>query len=120
MSRFKRLTDAEARTLTRCELLDRIEAEQAYWFRKKTRTAEDDAAFREFTRIMYAYLSPASIAEAMQDTIDYIEGRSPGSYWDTRPGEETPKLPPMDANQHAALDYARRVFGIGERRGEEN
>ena len=74
MSRFKRLTDAEGRTLTRRELLDRIEAEQAYWFRKKTRTAEDEEAFCEFTRIMYAYLSPASIAEAMQDTIDHIEG----------------------------------------------
>ncbi|MGH3284423.1 MAG: hypothetical protein ACRDPD_07020 [Streptosporangiaceae bacterium] len=120
MSRFKRLTDAEARTLTRRELLDRIEAEQAYWFRKKTMTAGDDAAFREFTRIMHAYLSPAWIAEAIQDTIDYIEGRSPGSYWDTRPGEESPRLPPMDANQRAGLDYARRAFGIGGRQGEEN
>lgn len=54
MSRFKRLSDTEARTLTRRELLDRIEAEQAYWFRKKkSMTPEDDAAFREFTRIMY-------------------------------------------------------------------
>jgi hypothetical protein len=113
VSRFKRLTDAEARALTRRELLDRIEAEQRYWFRKKARTPEDDAAFREFTRIMYAYLSPASIADAMQDTIDYIEGRSPGRYWETRPGEEIPKLPPMDDNQRAALDYARRAFGIG-------
>lgn len=113
MARFKRLTDAEARTLTRRELLDRIEAEQQYWFRKKTRTDEDDAAFREFTRIMYAYLGPDSVAEAMQDTIDHIEGRSPGGWWDARPGEETPKLPPMDANQRAALDYARRAFGIG-------
>jgi hypothetical protein len=121
MSRFKRLSDAEARTLTRRELLDRIEAEQAYWFRKKkSMTPEDDAAFREFTRIMYAYLSPASIAEAMQDTIDHIEGRSPGRYWDTRPGEEVPKLPPMDDSQCAGLDYARRVFGIGERQGGGN
>jgi hypothetical protein len=121
MSRFKRLTDTEARTLTRRELLDRIEAEQAYWFRKKkTMTPEDDAAFREFTRIMHAYLSPASVAEAIQDTIDYIEGRSPGGYWDTRPGEETPRLPPVDANQRAALDYARRAFGIGGRQGGEN
>lgn len=120
MSKFKRLTDAEARTLTRRELLDRIEAEQAYWFRKKNRTADDDAAFREFTRIMYAYLSPASVAEAMQDTIDYIEGRSPGRYWDTRPGEETPKLPSMDDSQRAGLDYARRVFGIGGHQGREN
>jgi hypothetical protein len=119
MARFKRLTDAEARTLTRRELLDRIEAEQKYWFRKKGRTAEDAAAFREFTRIMYAYLGPASIAEAMQDTIDYIEGRSPGGYWDARPGEETPRLPPMDANQSAALDYARRAFGIGTARDAE-
>lgn len=63
---------------------------------------------------MYAYLSPASIAEAMQDTIDYIEGRGPGNYWDTRPVEESPKEPPMDDNQRAALDYARKAFGIGE------
>jgi hypothetical protein len=45
---------------------EEIEAEQAYWFRKKkSMTPEDDAAFREFTRIMCAYLSPASIAEAI-------------------------------------------------------
>lgn len=110
MSRFKRLTDAEARTLTRAELLDRIEAEQAYWFRKKARTAEDDAAFREFTRIMHAYLDPAA---AMQDTIDHIEGRSAGGYWETRPGEDVTSLPAMDDNQRAGLDYARRAFGIG-------
>ncbi|MGH3155548.1 MAG: hypothetical protein ACRDNF_03065 [Streptosporangiaceae bacterium] len=112
MSRFKRLTDAEARTLTRGELLDRIEVEQAYWFRKGTHTAQDDAAFREFTRIMHAYISPS---EAIQDTIDYIEGRSSGNYWNTHPGEETPKPPPMDATQRAGLNYARRVFGIGGR-----
>jgi hypothetical protein len=105
MSRFKRLTDAEARTLTRRELPDRIEAEQAYWFRRRSRTAGDDAAFREFTRIMHAYLSPASVAEAIQDTIDYIDGRSPGSYWGTRPGEETPKLA-RDEDRHRILSVA--------------
>ena len=110
MARFKRLTDAEARSLTRGELLDRIEAEQAYWFRKRARAAEDDAAFREFTRIMYAYLDPAA---AMQDTIDHIEGRSAGGYWKTRPGEDDAVLPAMDENQRAGLDYARRAFGIG-------
>ena len=36
------------------------------------------------------------------------------------PGEEIPKLPAMDENQCASLDYARRAFGIGERQGEEN
>ncbi|HEY2088623.1 MAG TPA: hypothetical protein VGH54_21710 [Mycobacterium sp.] len=114
MARFKRLTDAEARTLTRRELLDRVELEQKYWFRKKHRTAEEDEAFREFTRIMYAYLSPASVAEGMQDMIDHIKGRGPGGYWARRSGEEAPGLPPVDENQRAGLDYARRVFGIGE------
>src|SRR6266705_5716211 len=103
MSRFKRLTDAEARTLTRRELLDRIEAEQAYWFRKKAMTPEDDAAFREFTRIMHAYLSPASIAEAIQDTIDYIEGRSPGSYWDTRPRRGDLRVAPRSEEHTSEL-----------------
>jgi hypothetical protein len=118
--RFKKLTDAEARALTRRELLDRIVAEQEYWFRKRARTAGEDAAFREFTRIMYAYLGPGSIAEAMQDTIDYIEGRSADRYWDTRPGEDAPRLPPLDDSQRAGLDYARRVFGTGARGGEED
>ena len=98
MSRFKRLTDAEARTLTRRELLDRIEAEQAYWFRKKKRTAEEDAAFREFTRIMYAYLSPASVADAMQDTIDYIEGRSPAATGTPARGRRFPSCPRWGAS----------------------
>lgn len=113
MARFKRLTDAEARTLTRRELLDRIDAEQAYWFRKKTRTAEDDAAFREFTRIMHAYLPPAVVAEAIQGTIDYIEGRSPGRYWDTRPGDKPSTglgALTMDANQRAGLEYGLRMM----------
>jgi hypothetical protein len=87
MARFKRLTDAEARTLTRSELLDRVEAEQAYWFRGN-RDRQDPDGFREFSRILHAYLGPASIAEAIQDTIDWIEGRSSGSYWETRPCDE--------------------------------
>ena len=86
MARFKRMTDAEARTLTRRELLDRIEAEQGYWFRG-SRDRQDPDGYREFTRIMYAYLSPASIAEAIQSTIDHIEGSGPGGWWDTRPGD---------------------------------
>ena len=87
MSRFRRLTDAEARTLTRAELLDRVETEQAYWGRERHMTAEDQAAEREFSRIMHAYLSPA---EAVQDAIDYMEGRSSGSYWETRAGAGRP------------------------------
>ena len=67
MARFKRLTDAEARTLTRAELLDRLEAEQAYWFRKKIRTDEDQAASREFSRILLAHVDPAAAIQAARD-----------------------------------------------------
>lgn len=85
MARFKRLTAAEARTLTRHELLDRIEAEQAYWHRKNWHrmSDEDRAAEREFRRIMYAALNPS---EALDDALALVEGRRTGeSYWDQRP-----------------------------------
>ena len=82
MTRFKRLTEEEARTLTRGELLDRVEAEQKYWARKHARSDGDRAAEREFTRILFTYVNPS---EAMQATIDYIEGRRGHDYWDTRP-----------------------------------
>lgn len=83
MPRFKRLTAAEARTLTRHQLLDRIESEQQYWERKKTRSSADDEAAREFRRIMYACLNPA---EALDDALAYLNGQRVGpSYWDQRP-----------------------------------
>lgn len=79
MTRFKRLTDAEARTLTRRELLDRIEAEQKYWIRK--RRAADREAWREFGRIMHAYVDPAAGLQAVRDLL---EGRR-NDYWESRP-----------------------------------
>jgi hypothetical protein len=107
MSRFKRLTDAEARSLTRAELLDRVEAEQAYWFRKRHMSADDRDAEREFSRIMHAYLSPAA---AIQDVTDYIEGRGPGNYWQARADMEVTAALPMDDNQRAGLAYARMLL----------
>jgi len=83
MARFKRLTDAEARTLTRAELLDRVEAEQAYWSRKRTFTAADREAEREFSRIMHACIS---LADAIQAATDTAQGRR-SDYWETRPGD---------------------------------
>jgi hypothetical protein len=83
MARFKRLTDEEARTLTRGELLDRVEAEQKYWERKRARSDADRAAEREFSRILFTYVKPG---EAIQATVDYIEGRRGRDYWDTPPG----------------------------------
>ena len=83
MTRFKRLTDAEARTLTRRELLDRVEAEQAYWFRGH-RDRKDPEGYREFGRIMHAYLDPAAM---IGELLDLLNGRGAPDYWETRPGE---------------------------------
>jgi hypothetical protein len=109
VNRFKRLTDAEARTLTRAELLDRVEAEQAYWARKRGPTTADRAAKREFSRIMHAYLP---LNDAFQAAIDTAEGRR-SDYWETRPGDvPAPGLGAltMDDNQRAALEYGMRLL----------
>jgi hypothetical protein len=94
--------------MTRGELLDRIVREQAYWHRKRTMTAEDREAEREFRRIMHAYIDPGA---AMQATIDLLEGRPAPDYWETRPGDDV-TLPPglaMDADQRAAIEYGRML-----------
>jgi hypothetical protein len=73
MPRFKRLTDAEARSLTRAEILDRVEAESAYWDRKcagRTMTGADWEAHRAFGRITRAYLSPGAAIQAAMDTVE--------------------------------------------------
>lgn len=93
MARFKRLTAAEARTLTRSQILDRIEAEQKYWERKHTRgmSAEDRAAEDEFHRIMHASINPAA---AVGDVTDYMRGvPGAGRYFDQKPDVPDPKEP---------------------------
>lgn len=92
MARFKRLTATEARTLTRDELLDRIEREQQYWMRKRISTPEDHEAYREFSRIMHASINPgAAIAEALA----VVKGEHTGpSYW-----AETPDVPDADLSR---------------------
>jgi hypothetical protein len=91
MARFKRLTDAEARTLTRAELLDRVEGESAYWDRQRPRTEADWDAHREFGRIMHAYLSPSDAIQAAMDTLAVGE-RS--NYWQS---QATPREEPEAA-----------------------
>ncbi len=107
MARFKRLTDAEARTLTRAELLDRVEAEQAYWSGKHTMTGSDAAAEREFSRILRAYLSPQAAIEAAMGTV---QGRR-SDYWETRPCDDQagePSALVLDESQQVALAYGLR------------
>jgi hypothetical protein len=105
--RFKRLTDAEARTLTRAELLDRVEAEQKYWERKRGLSDEDRAAEREFSRIMHAYLSPH---DAIQAAMDTVQGRR-SDYWERRPGDDPEPNPlALDDNQRAGLEYGMRLL----------
>jgi hypothetical protein len=108
MAKFKRLTDAEARSLTRAELLDRVEAEQRYWERKRGRSPEDVTAEREFSRIMFAYLSPHAAVQAAMDTVT---GKG-SDYWETRPGDEAsePGGLVMDDNQRAGLAYGMAMI----------
>jgi hypothetical protein len=116
VARFKRLSDAEARTLTRAELLDRVEAEEAYWERKQARgmTAADDEAAQEFSRIMHAYLSPH---DAIQAAMDTVQGRG-SDYWERRPCDELEAGPlALDDNQRAGLEYGLAL--IERERGAE-
>lgn len=80
MARFKRLTDTEARILTRRQILDRVEVEQAYWFWGR-RAEKDPDGYAEFCRIMHACLDPLKGIEAAMATL---EGR-PNGYWESRP-----------------------------------
>lgn len=83
MARFKRLTAAEANTLTRAEILDRLEAEQAYWFRGNRCRHEPDA-YREFCRIMHAAIN---LGEMLNDTLTWLNNGASGAgrYLDQRP-----------------------------------
>jgi hypothetical protein len=72
MPSFERLAIEEARTLTREELLPRIEEEQRYWYHRIHRCLMrpgDDAAFRTFNDIMHIAVDPRRCAagEAVAD-----------------------------------------------------
>lgn len=85
VARFKRLTAAEARTLTRSQLLDRIEVEQAYWHRKDWHrmSPTEQAAEHEFSRILHAAINPLTL---IQDVTAYVQGTpGAGQYMDQRP-----------------------------------
>jgi len=93
-------------------LLDRVEAEQAYWARKRGLSAEDATAEREFSRIMHTYLSLQAALDAARDTL---EGRR-SDYWETRPGDS-----PAAAHGGLVLDdEAQKALVYGLRAAERD
>lgn len=67
---FKRLTIEEARTLSRDELMPRIDAEMSYWVRKPSGVRP--RGFEEFQAIMRAAVDPG---KALSETRALVEGR---------------------------------------------
>ncbi|GAA3097819.1 hypothetical protein [Streptosporangium carneum] len=85
MPRFERLTIEEARTLSRDQLLDRIEVEQRYWYRlmdSGTLRVGEDEAYRTFTRIMHAAIDSG---RAVSDTLALLNGECVSEEYWTRP-----------------------------------
>lgn len=88
MSRFKRLTTADLDRLTRGELLDRVEVEQQYWFRKLDRrpvSDADQAGYRKFQAIVRQAINPVDAVRAAKDLVTNGHGWS-ADYWDEIPG----------------------------------
>jgi hypothetical protein len=93
MARFVRLTRADLDTHTRSELLDRLEAEQQYWFRKERRgmSDADRAARAEFGTILATVLDPDGLAQSMREDAAWIRGeRGRSTFWDDKPGQPKP------------------------------
>jgi hypothetical protein len=88
MPSFKRLTLEEARTLTRDELLPRIEEEQKYWYHRIHRCMMqpgDDEAFKTFNRIMHVAADPHRL---LWETDPFLEGTTVDEdYWKRPLGE---------------------------------
>lgn len=85
MKRPVHLTEAEAASLTRREILDRVESEQAFLLGRRRMTEADHADCRELMQIMYRYVN---VEESLQAAIDLVEGRRGAGYWEARPGQE--------------------------------
>lgn len=93
MARFKRLTWDDLNSLTRDELLPRLEEEQAYWARKVARglSPEDREARKEFSDMVLKVLNPAEVADSMAETTAWLKGErsTDSSFWGEKPGSTT-------------------------------
>jgi hypothetical protein len=69
--RMKRLTVAEARTLTRSEILARVEAEQPMWHQRidRGRASLDDLGYRELMHVMHSAIDLGLMLAAAKDTL---------------------------------------------------
>jgi hypothetical protein len=77
----RHLTEEEARSLTRREILDRVEAEQAWLLSRRAMTQPQRAQYGEIMKIMHAAIDPVDAIDTVQHTLD---GR-PDGYWEARP-----------------------------------
>ena len=87
MAAFTYLTEDKARTLARHELLDRVQAQQAYYDAKRRKTPADEAAMDELSRIIRRYLNIGAAFDAAFATLGGYTGTS---YWETRPQDDRP------------------------------
>lgn len=87
MAAFTYLTDDEARGLARHELLDRVQAQQAYYDAKRRKTPADEAAMDELSRIIRRYLN---IGAAFDSAFATLGGHTGTGYWETRPQDDRP------------------------------
>ena len=82
MSRLTRLTEAEARTMTRREILARVEAEQARLLARRSKTTADHAQLSELMRILRAAgITPVAGFDALERTL----AGDRGDWWGERP-----------------------------------
>lgn len=78
----KPLTREEARTMTRSQILDRVEAEQAYFDGKRRKTPADRQQQAEMFRIFRAAINPGLM---LDDALAFLKDGIRSSYMDQRP-----------------------------------
>lgn len=89
MAEFNHISWDDLNHLTRSELLDRLEAEHAYWADQDKGGFTDTHRARreEFSRILRAVCDPADLAEPVDHTAAWLAGEcsTDTSYWDQIP-----------------------------------
>lgn len=106
---FRHLTEQEARTLPRRELLDRVEAEMQWW--TKARCAADWDGFMAFSRIMHANLDPGAM---IRDTIGLLEGAPGGGEYMERSTADDEQEAGLSREERWDRGFARRAAAYGD------